>query len=265
MIVRPTPGMALISSMITCLFVIGCGRESPDEGAQLEVRAPAESVVAPPAKPALDKLPLPFVENKGQLDPTVKYVLRGPHGSVFFTPGEVVFEIFERKTPRPKRNGIARPETEQLEERRSAVVRLSFPGANRDPVVEGRKLLPGKVNVLRGTDPTKWQTDIRSYAEVVYRDIYSGIDLVFSGEKGELTRKFVIRPEGDIRNARMKYAGIESLELTDHGAIRIKTTIGTIRERPPAAERVTADTAVPIKLAPQLTSESELGFAPTPE
>jgi hypothetical protein len=208
---------------------------------------------------------MPFLENKGQLDATVKYVVRGPRGSVFFTPTEVVFEISEPKIPRPGKSGIARPETDEPVERRGVVVRVSFPGANRDPAVEGKKELPGKVNVLRGTDPTKWQTDIRSYAEIVYRDIYPGIDLVFSGEKGVLARKFVVRPEGDIGNVRMKYAGIESLGLTEDGAIRIKTAIGTIREESPDAELVTDDTAVPVKLTPRLIGESELGFAPTPE
>jgi hypothetical protein len=224
-----------------------------------------EPVAAPAAKPVVGRIPLSFVENKGQLDATVKYVLRGPRGSVFFTPTEVVFEVFERNTPSLQKKSDARRETDEHGERRGVVVRVSFPGANPDLVVEGRNVLPGKVNVLRGKDPTKWQTDIRSYADVVYRDVYPGIDLVFSGERGELTRKFVLRPEGDIETVRMKYAGIESLELTDTGAIRIKTTIWTIREGTPAAERVTGNTVVPIKLAPQLITESELGFAQTPE
>ena len=264
MILRLTLRVAIILSLVLCHSLVGCGRESSDKGPQPEVRAPAEPVAAPP-KPALGRLPLSFVENKGQLDTTVKYVLRGPQGSVFFTPTEVVFEIFERKTPQPTKSGIARPEIDEAGERRGVIVRLSFPGANPDHVVEGRKVLPGKVNILRGTDPTQWQTDIRSFAEVVYRDIYPGIDLVFSGEKGDLTRKFAIRPEGDIGNVRMKYAGIESLELTDDGAIRIKTAIGAIREKPPAAERVAGDTTVPIKLTPQLTGKSEVGFVVIPE
>jgi len=265
MILRPTLGMPIVLYLVLCLSAIGCRRESQDERPQPEVRAPTEPVAGPPAKPALGRLPLSFVENKGQLDATVKYVARGPRGSVFFTPTEVVFEIVERRTPRLKRSHVAEPETVMPEERRGVVVRVSFPGANTDPVVEGRNALPGKVSVLRGTDSTKWQTDIRSYAAVAYRDIYPGIDLVFAGEMGELTRKFVIRPEGDIGTVRMRYAGIESLELTDDGAIRIKTAIGTIRERTAGAELVTDDTAAPVKLKPQLIGEFELGFAPTPE
>ncbi len=265
MILKPTLRMTIGASLVLCLSAVGCGRESQDEQPQPEVRAPTEPVVAPAAKHTLGTLPLAFVENKGQLDATVKYVVRGPRGSIFFTPTEVVFEIRQREIPGPKRSAAAEPETAVEEQRRGAVVRVSFPGANTDPVVEGRKELPGKVNVLRGTDPTKWQTDLRSYAEVVYRDIYPGIDLVFSGEKSELTRKFVVRPEGDIGTVRMRYAGIESLELTDDGAIRIKTAIGTIREKSPDAERITANTAAAVKLKPLLISESEVGFAPASE
>jgi len=260
-----TSRTVIILCLVVCLSPIGCRRESPNETPQLEVPAPSDLVSPPAAKPAVGRIPLSFVENKGQLDATVKYVLRGPRGSVFFTPTEVVFEVFERKTATPKKNGVARPEIDKPEGLRGVVVRVSFPGANPDPIVEGLNVLPGKVNVLRGADQTKWQTDIRSYAEVVYRDIYPGIDLVFSGERGQLTRKFVIRPEGDIETVRMKYAGIESLELTDTGAVRIKTTIGSIREKSPDAERVTGDITVPVRLKPQLITSSELGFVPTPE
>lgn len=265
MMVRLISGMTIVLYLVTGLLASGCRRESPDEARQPEVRVPAAQAIVPPSKQAPGRLPLAFVENKGQLDATVKYVVRGPRGSVFFTPTEVVFEILERQTAPPKKNGIARPETDETGQRRGVVVRVSFPGANTNPFVEGRKELPGKVNVLRGGDATKWQTDIRSYAEIVYRDVYPGIDLVFSGEKGVFDRKFVVRPEGDIGNVRMKYAGIESLELTEDGAVRLKTAIGTIREEPPDAELVTDDTAVRIKLAPRLISESELGFVITPE
>ena len=187
MILRLISGMAIVSYLVTCLFASGCRRESPDEARQPEVWVPAGQALVPPAKPALGSLSLSFVENKGQLDATVKYVVRGPRGSVFFTPTEVVFEILERKIAPPKKNGIARPETDDPVERRGVVVRVSFPGANRDPAVEGKKELPGKVNVLRGADPTKWQTDIRAYSEIVYRDIYPGIDLVFPARRASWT------------------------------------------------------------------------------
>jgi len=223
--------------------------------------APSRGTRATTANLSQTRLPLSFIENKGQLNAAVKYVLRGPHGNIFFTPTEVVLEVFGHRQVETQEDTPDRSPTDESMRRRSVVVRLTFPGANDDVTVEGRRELPGKVNILRGTDPTKWQTNIRTFAEVVYHDLYPGIDLIFSGEKGELTRTFVLRTDSDIGNIRMKYAGVESVELTDDGAIRLKTAIGTIRERPPTARRVTRDAIAAFTIEPRLTGELELSFA----
>jgi len=41
------------------------------------------------------KLPLSFVENRGQLDSAVRYVIRGPQASAFFTDNGVTFDLSE--------------------------------------------------------------------------------------------------------------------------------------------------------------------------
>jgi hypothetical protein len=260
----------LTTAMVLCTLALycatGCDRGSPDterrpeSSASSDALAPSRNIAETRATLSQAGLPLSFVENKGQLDPAVRYVLRGPRGSVFFTPTEVVFEVFEREGVEMRKDTPDRSATDHPMQRRSVVVRVSFPGAQDDVTVEGRRELPGKVNIMRGNDPAKWYTDIRTFAEVVYHDLYPGIDLVFSGEKGELTRTFIVRPDGDIGNVRMKYAGVESVELTEDGAIRLKTAIGTIRERPPSAQRATGDTTVALALEPKLTGEAELSF-----
>ena len=265
---RPIFTTAMVLCAVACHCASGCGRGSPDTEGQPEGPAPSEPIAArtttPDTEPELAHagLPLSFVENKGQLDAAGKYILRGPRGSAYFTPSEIVFEVFERRAVDPEKDTPDQSAADEPGQQRSVVVRVSFPGANDDVTVEGRRELPGKVNILRGADPTEWQTNIRTFADVVYRELYPGVDLVLSGEKGDLTRTLVVRPEGDIEAVRMKYAGVESVELTEDGAIRLDTAIGTIRERPPTTERATGDTTVPLRIELQLTGESELVFAP---
>ena len=257
---------AIVLCALACCCATGCGGRSADEERLADHRPPSEPVAPTRTTPdrtadlAQTKLPLSFVENRGQLDPAVKYVLRGPRGSVFFTPTEVVFEVLERTAPETEQGTPDQGAPDVPRGRRTVVVRVSFPGANDEVIVEGKRELPGKVNILRRNDPAKWYTDIRTFAEVVYHDLYPGIDLIFSGEKGELTRTFVVGPDGDIGNIRMKYAGVESVELADEGAIRLKTAIGTIRERSPTALRATGDTTAALMIEPQLTGEAELRF-----
>jgi len=44
-------------------------------------------------------------------------------------------------------------------------------GANPNPHIAGLEELPGKVNYLLGNDPTKWRTNLPTYARVKYQSI----------------------------------------------------------------------------------------------
>jgi hypothetical protein len=46
--------------------------------------------------------------------------------------------------------------------------------------VEQGHLLP---NACRGNDPTKWRTDLPTYAKVCYSGVYPGVDLVYYGNQ----------------------------------------------------------------------------------
>jgi hypothetical protein len=72
-------------------------------------------------------------------------------------------------------------------------------GANTRAKVAGVDPLPGKTNYFIGNDPTKWRTNIPTYARVRYRSVYPGVDLVYYGHQGQLEYDFVVAPGADPR------------------------------------------------------------------
>ena len=71
---------------------------------------------APPAAPdtatkarveaAFGQLPLLFIENRGQLDPTVAYYVQGRSTSLYFTPGGLTFALSGKQdSPAPRAKG----------------------------------------------------------------------------------------------------------------------------------------------------------------
>ena len=44
------------------------------------------------------------------------------------------------------------------------------------PALTAHPPLSGRVNDLRGDDPTQWRTDLPTYAGISYEDLYAGID-----------------------------------------------------------------------------------------
>ncbi len=80
----------------------------------------------------------------------------------------------------------------------SQVVRMRLVGSNARGRVVGLDDLPGRSSYLLGNDPTKWRTNVHTYARVRYQSVYHGIDLVYYGnQSGQLEYDFVVTPGAD--------------------------------------------------------------------
>ncbi|MFH1219858.1 MAG: hypothetical protein V1694_05345 [Candidatus Eisenbacteria bacterium] len=126
-----------------------------------------------------------FIENRGQVDSRVKYYSPGSRAVVYFTQDAVVIDLKEemRSPQGQKRHGM--PYEEMAAEVADSIVQsgcavyIRFEGANPSPVVEARGELATKYNYFLGNDPSKWCTDVGAYEEVVYRDVWPGVDVVY--------------------------------------------------------------------------------------
>src|SRR5438445_11218802 len=72
------------------------------------------------------------------------------------------------------------------------VLRMKFVGANPKTRVKGQKELHGKANYFIGNDQKKWRTNVPTYAKVKSRDIYHGIDLIYSSNHRILEHDYVV-------------------------------------------------------------------------
>src|SRR5438067_7710566 len=95
------------------------------------------------ARQAYGQLPLSFVPNAGQMDPSVRYAAQGSGYTFAFAPTGARLSFVTQK------HGDA--------------VDLTFAGASRSVMLEARQESPGKVNYLVGTDPAGWRTDLPTY------------------------------------------------------------------------------------------------------
>ena len=149
-----------------------------------DVRSKVES------KRLLEGLAMAFEQNRGQADPAVKYLSRGPGYQVFLTAEEAVVAMA------------------------AAVVRMRFDGANRTAVVKGEDLLDHKTNYLRSADPAKNITDVSSHAKVKY-----GVGL-----PGD--RRCLLRKSGPPRIRRFGGAGAktEKIKISFPGADKVSVS-----------------------------------------
>jgi hypothetical protein len=120
--------------------------------------------------------------------------------------------------------------------------------------------LPGSYNYFIGNDPKKWRTDVRSYGEVTYRDVWDGIDLRIYGNGRDLEQEFIVRPGGDLTKVRVAYRGIDGLRVADDGSLVVRTAFGDIRETRPRVFQEIADERVPVQGRFKLTSNTAYTF-----
>lgn len=182
------------------------------------------AVAASPVSPGLamagaewSQLPLRFIANRGQTDSEVRFTVQGAGHTLFFTPREVVFSAV-----RGAEDGAV-----------ASLVRLSFPGANAAPSIQGRLPLPGGASYFLGDEPLRWQVDVPTYAALAYSDLYPGVDMVYSGQAGQIKSEFHVAPRIDPGIIRLAYRGIQGVRILPDGALSLQTALGELIEAPP--------------------------------
>jgi hypothetical protein len=170
-------------------------------------------------KGAYGKLPLSFIENKGQMDRQIRYYAQGPGYSFFFTNHEVRLALTKGK--------------------REQVLDLRFLGARSNASLERGPPLPGRVSYISGRDSSKWHTNLRTFRSLRYRDLWPGIDMIFKGRAGRLSYEFIVRPGADPSDIRLAYQGANDLALSKRGDLLFKTPRGTFSDqRPRSFQRI---------------------------
>lgn len=217
----------------------------------------ASSVAASQAGDAVDEdriasaftdLPLTFVGNTGQTDPRVRYHAQGSDYAFYFTPEQVVLSLSE-ETPA---GSHAIP--------RTSVLAMQFVGADDGVRLEAQGPTNARINYLRGNDPGQWRTGLTGYSEIVYDDLWPGVDLRLRGEGGQLKYEFHLEPGTDPGVIGLDYAGANSLQVDGDGALLVRTALGTLEDAAPVSYQEIDGARVPVESSYRLTGGTAYGF-----
>ena len=225
-----------------------CGLLATAVGSLSPASAPSASPSVQQAEqqPLLEsfgKLPLYFVENRGQLDSRVDYYIQGRDKTIYFTPGGVTFALRspDRQTPREESfvSDISYRHDSRLAGKASGakarrwVVKLDFVGANPDVRPRGENPTPAVVSYFKGPSED-WNVGLPTYAGLVYEDLWPGIDLVYRGALNRLKYTFLVHPGADPNQIRLEYRGAE-VKLDSQGQLWVSTPAGGFEDEKPMA------------------------------
>jgi hypothetical protein len=200
------------------------------------------------------RIPLSFEANQGQTDSRVKFLARGQGYTLFLAGNDAVLSL---KGPSSAARGgkhDVSPRTRNSGPGASdALVRMRLLGANAKAAAAGEGELPGKANYFIGNNPEQWRTNVPTYSQVRYRDVYPGIDLVYYGNQGgQLQYDFVVAPGAEPQAIALDVgAGLvpaqgrpqgSPLRIAADGDLVIAAKGGELRLRKPVAYQVQEST-----------------------
>ena len=194
-------------------------------------RPPGAAETRPHIAEAYGGLPLSFEANRGQADPQVRFLARGPQQTLFLTPSQAVLALAQ---PAPAAlKPLARGTPQPPAAAHGTVLRLTFVGANPAPRMTGQDQLPGRAHYLIGNDPARWRTNVPTYAKVHYHAVYPGVDVVHYGTQGHLEHDFLVAPGADPRVITIGVGGARHLSIDAAGNLVLALNDGEVRFQKP--------------------------------
>lgn len=177
------------------------------------------------------KFPLIFEKNVGQIDHDAKFVARAGGYQLFLTDTGASFAL------------------KNADGNSSDTLAMNFAGANRSAKIEGAYEAETKTNYYTGK---KRFENISNFQRVFYRNIYKGIDAFFYGtgeNNKELEYDFIVEPNADPSQIKLKFDGAECISVTADGELLIKTANAELTQKKPYAYQDIHDERIEISSA----------------
>jgi hypothetical protein len=201
----------------------------PTTGIPWSVSAPA----AVSAETGWGKMPLYFIPNQDQVDARVAYQVQGRDKTLYFTPEGVTFALY-----------LPEEEESQSEAPTSRwIVKLDFVGANAVRPA-GQDRTEAIISYFKGS-PSEWRAGLPTYSQIVYRELWEGIDLAYSGTGDGLKYEFRVAPGADPSHIRLAYRGAD-LRLNGAGRLEVSTPYGGFQDAAPVAYQEMDGRRVPV-------------------
>jgi hypothetical protein len=178
-----------------------------------------------------------FEENRGQFDQRVRFAARGNGQTVFLTDEEAAF-VYPMPSGGPKYGPVA---GDTLEQRREIpetsevfALKMKFIGANERSEFSAEDEIEGKRNYFKGSDQSKWITDVQRYSRVRVSGVYRGIGMAwYESATGELEYDLVVGPGADTEQIKLEFDGADRISVDDGGDLVIETLAGAVRHKKP--------------------------------
>lgn len=201
----------------------------------------AETATQQQINAAFGKLPLYFVENRGQMDERVAFTIQGRDKSIWFTSEGVTYSITKpdagdrRASDQAQLQPVSfKPADEAGDRLDKWALKLDFIGANKGVRPVGQEQTAATFNYFKG-QRNEWKTGLKTYSSIIYENLWDGIDLVYSGTVNRMKYSFVVKPGADPKQIRLAYRGASDVKINAQGELEVNTPAGGFKDDSPVS------------------------------
>jgi len=191
---------------VVCACVIGGAVELGGTS-----RAPASRPTRAGASTILGRLPIDFIENRGQWQTAAKFSARKGEIAAAFEPHAIRLQLGPSLAP----------------------VGLVFENASSAVALVGEEKRASVYNYFIGSDASQWRAAVPAYANVLYRGVYEGVDVRVREGAERFEYDLLVAPGTDLSRVVMRAEGVTRIELSPDGALDLQTPDGPLTQTPP--------------------------------
>ena len=175
-----------------------------------------------------------FVRNQGQWDAAIRYRADIPGGYLLLKNKSLLYVFFEAESLQ-SRHAMGTANTRKAATSdlvKGHAVEVQFEGANEAIRLEEQHANAAQFNYFLGNDPAHWASNVPSFGEIIYHDLYPGVDLKLYAFRQTLKYEFIAQPQADVAKIRLRYEGSQSLKIAQN-QLQIETSVNRFAEQKP--------------------------------
>ncbi|MCB0794447.1 MAG: PKD domain-containing protein [Flavobacteriales bacterium] len=179
--------------------------------------------------------PIEYVENRGQWPARVLFKA-GASGATVFVEEEMLTWVKIEEEAYDRVHDLAgRPHNGAGLSYRGHAWRMHFSGASGNAPVRAEGRSEHYYNFFLGDDPDSWAGNVAGFEELVYEDLWPGVDLRLHGTEGSFKYDVLLDPHADLSLVDFRFEGLDRIELDADGDLRFFTSVGELIESRPMA------------------------------
>ncbi|TDE18455.1 DUF7948 domain-containing protein [Dyadobacter psychrotolerans] len=205
-----------------------------------------------------------FIQNRGQWEDDILFRTEVPGGFLFLKDHSLVYVFYDAsKISAQHGKGASESALAKLPDLNTIAahgVEVQFQGAAAGIKHTAKNPVSTRFNYFLGNDKNTWAGDVQGFEEVVYGNIYPGIDMRIYMHQFTLKYEFIVHPQADASKISLKYEGASDVVLSEKGQIQINTPLGNFKEAEPYSFQEINKTAVEVQSKFTLSDANTVKF-----